>query len=134
VYDGCTTGENRWDPDRGELYPFLEQLVRRLVTDDKKKFSKRPAALSYEADEVDVETTQVTSELLNALYNDADDDLQELILVLQELVEMDGTVNWTAVRQKLNGVSRYELDKRRERLRGLLTKHDMHPTPQEPVK
>lgn len=132
VYEGCSTGENRWDPERGELYPFLERLVRRLVTDDKKKYSKRAPSISYDQTEVNVETEQATGELLNALYAAAGEEVQELILVLQENVEKDGAVNWTEIRRQLTntkgerGISKHELAKRRAQLENLLLKHDLY--------
>jgi len=124
AYEGCWTGKNRWEPDRGDLFPFLEALVRRLITDDRKKYTKRPTSISYEAEEVEVATEQVTGELLNALYNDADDGTQELILTLQEQVGNDGSVNWGEVKTALN-ISKHELNKRRSNLEALLESHDL---------
>lgn len=124
AFNGCTTGINKWDPSRGKLFPFLEALVRRLITDDKKKYTKRPTTISYEAEEVDVATDQATAELLNALYDDADEGIQELILALQEQVGNDGSVNWGEVQTALK-VSKHDLNKRRTHLQTLLEKHDL---------
>lgn len=132
VYEGCSTGENRWDPNRGDLYPFLEKLVRRLVNDDKKKYSKRPSAISYDQTDVNVEVEQATGELLNTLYAAADDEVQDLILVLQDYVEKDGAVNWTEIRARLTnskgecGTSKHDLAKRRSKLENLILKHDLY--------
>ncbi|MBX3118541.1 MAG: hypothetical protein KF784_05720 [Fimbriimonadaceae bacterium] len=124
AYEGCMTGKNKWEPDRGDLFPFLEVLVRRLITDDKKKYTKCPTTISYETEEVDVATDQATAELLNALYDDADDGTQELILALQEQVGNDGSVNWGEVQTALK-ISKHELNKRRTHLQALLEKHDL---------
>jgi DNA replication protein DnaD len=125
VYEGCTTGKNKWNPNRGDLFPFLDALVHRFITDDQKKYTNRPATISYEADEVDVATDQATGELLNALFSDADDGTQELILALQEQVGSDGSMNWGEVQTTLN-ISKHELNKRRTNLQALLKKHNLY--------
>lgn len=131
VYEACVTGTNKWDPERGDLYPFLERLVRRLITDDKKKYSKRPSPLSYDEQEATLEMEQSSSIHLNALFDAADEGVQELILVLQEHVDADGGVHWGDVREQL-GVSKHEMTKRRERLASLMEHHDLHRPMEKP--
>lgn len=130
VYDGCDTGENKWYPARGDLYPFLERLVRRLVTDDKKKYSKRAPAMSFENLDAEPVAEQASAIYLNSLYGAADEETQVLILAVQEHMNDTGGVNWGDVQSTL-GVTKYEMNKRREKLASLMEKHDLlHPQAQ----
>lgn len=129
VYEGCATGENKWDPARGDLYPFLERLVRRLVTDDKRKYSKRAPAMSYEDLDAEPSAEKASTIYLNALYGAADGDVQDLILAVQEHMNDTGGITWGDVQGTL-GVTKYEMNKRREKLASLMEKHDLHPQTQ----
>ena len=124
VFEGCSTGENKWNPIRGDLYPFLERLVRRLVTDDKKKFSRRVQALSFEAMDCEPAVEEASAIYLNALFDAADEEVQNLILVVQECMNGDGTLNWSEVRTAL-GVNDYQLGKRRKKLESLIAEHEL---------
>jgi hypothetical protein len=129
AYEGCVTGENKWDPARGDLYPFLERLVRRLVTDDKRKYSKRAPAMSYEELDAEPSAEKASAIYLNALYDAADEEVQELLLAVQEHMNDTGGVTWSDVQATL-GVTKYEMNKRREKLASLMEKHELHPQKQ----
>lgn len=129
VHKGCLSGENKWDPTRGDLYPFLERLVRRLITDDKKKYSKRGLAPSYEELDAEPSVENACAVYLNVLFDAAGPDVQELILAVQEHVNNAGGIIWSDVQATL-GISKYEMNKRRDNLASLMEKHDLHPQSQ----
>ena len=119
AFDACDTGENKWEPDRGDIWPFLDRLVRRLVTDDKTKYTKRKPVMSLDDHLIDLEAEEISQDILNEAYARADDDLKEFILDVLEEVETDGSMNWADF-QEQKGCTRYACDKLRKQLAHLI--------------
>ena len=119
AYEACDTGTNMWDPDRGELYPFLERLTRRLVNDDYRTAHGRPAMASLECLEIEPRDESIAETDLNTAFQNADAELQGFMLNVIERADSTGGINWTEFRTEL-GLTRHAANALRERLRVLL--------------
>jgi DNA-directed RNA polymerase subunit N (RpoN/RPB10) len=120
AYEACETGQNKWDPSRGKLYPFLERLVRRLVTDDKEKYTGGPSFHSLDDQLVEPRVEQRMGEVLIDLLERTDGELQHFIYAVIEQTESDGAgVHWGEIQETL-GITRYRCDRLRIELRDLI--------------
>ena len=120
AYEACETGKNEWDPTRGRLFPFLERLVRRLITDDKRKFTKGPS-ITFIGDEVlEPQVERHIEYVLVDMVDRADAQMGGFISAVLRHAESDGQgINWKELREDL-GLSRHTCDQMRLKLADLI--------------
>jgi hypothetical protein len=130
AYEACETGKNKWDPTRGHLFPFLERLVRRLITDDKSKYSKGPAITPIEDEIIEPQQEKRMEDLLIDMVVRSDEKMAAFISAVLRNAETDGqNMRWNELREELC-LTRHACDQMRRELADLIdTCIKDHPLP-----
>lgn len=128
AYDACSTGTNKWDPEKGDLYPFLERLVCRLVTDDKREYTRRKPPIYLDDLPTAPIQLQLAQILLGEVFDRADAELQDFILKVIENTSAGDGVRWGDI-HGLPGISKHKTNKFRRQLEELLLQCGAEPLP-----
>ena len=121
AYEGCSGKENHYDRNRGEFYPWIEHLVRRLITDDAKKRKIRarwPLVPLEDEDDVSPELEEASEYALIDLVSGAEDDLAAFISAAVAQLEDNpdwAKPHWGHLQTEL-GITRHQCDQLRKRL------------------
>lgn len=136
AYDACrNTLLGRFNPSRGDqaisvevrfLRYLKDSILRRLITDDAAKFTRRQkwTAPIEDAHSITVEMEESASLTLTELVCEADDELSSFISAAVKQLEDDQErtkINWVKLRES-TGLTRHACDQLRVRLLEHLTK------------
>lgn len=136
AYEACRKSlVGRFDPSRGDqtlsvdvrfLRYLKDHILRRLITDDAAKFTRRQkwTAPIEDAESVTFEMEESASLTLTELVCEADEELATFISnAVKQLDENPGCtkINWTKL-QKACGLTKYACDQLRPRLKEHLSK------------
>ena len=118
VYAAVTTGTNKWDSSRGDLLPFMKQVVKQLVTNDRR--TKIPGEVLMLEDWMVFEPLDVdeAKAILNRALDMAEGDLKEFIFEVWDQAQ-GGKINWTSVKEKVK-LNNYRLNQMRAELERIL--------------